>query len=1380
MHPISRYPLKPHFQHSSLFAKGLPEDIGDDEIRRIFRNFHQILRINIISADNSVGGSWRRLIWGEMKGAKVAQVEFSSIAIAEKAFAVLNLRVIPDSNPPVVLALSPSRDQSPYTLTFSGYPRLVNPIPSHFTDIDLYTLIRRFGALASARVDNTLGGIVQFWNEDDACAAEVSVRSAFARTSRVTLQAYDPRTIKCFNLPPSIDELGLRTLFEQFGYVTSIRVAHNSNGGCGLVSFIKPDEAFNAIQALHGTLLESKELVLRYHEPGTHFEDLAQPTSNGEVAQPKHQLTSTGHQGSANEIKKSSKSTTASSPSVEEAEKAKESAELLESERKRTKMQEQETQRKLEEKMRKEREEAELKEHEAAQKAHKEAELKARKDAEQEALKEAEQKAHEEAEQKAREAILQALRDTQQKTREEAEQKAHKEEELRARKDAEQKALKEAEEVHKEAERKAHEATIKMARDAEHRAREEDEQKARKESELKAREAESIAREATERKAREVEQNAQELEQAMQKERGESERKEAERKAQEAKQREHEEAERKEREAKQKEREEAERKEHEEKERAHLKEEARLKKWAEATKAEQERCHMRDNTRWAQIPWTDKYAIQHVLHAGSEFQKLQFSEGLPLVFESVPWPISESRSRLGPDNITSDNVKAFFASAKTSLKAEQYNKLLEVVHDLFLPDAWRERKALESVMDPSLRQSLGKAGNIVSQAVTPTFADALAIDPLKPHFLNSSLFVKNLPGAIKDEEIRRIFEEFEVLRVLTTRVEEPTAGGGGGKRNRKRKGKKGTKTVQIEFASITAAEKAFAILNLRVNIPGSIPPILLTLSPSPDQSSISEFTGNPRIVKSLPSFFVTDTQLYTFLRPFGPLASAHIDHTLGGVVQFWNDDDACAAEAVIRTVFAGSLKITLQAYDPCNIYCANLCPDVDEPTLRAVFEPFGVITSTRLMRGKGGRNICYGFVGFESPSEASNAMYALQGAILGSKSLTLRYHEPKMSSKPTVQPTLKKEETPTRDEPTSNQFQSGWGGSDKSSDDTAVESSNFCETHEEAKQEYEASRHYEEKLERLHTELSDSHNLRSSERETTESLRSQIKQLEEQVSDLRSTLREAELDRDALRVQSEEWRRKFTITDSRLKIVELEGDRPLWEAAKKKREMKEKEEAEKAEQARRKAELLESERKMRELLEQEKRRVLEDKARKEREEAQRKARERAIAEEKERARAKEAIRLKAWKEATQAEQQRCRLRDANLWGTIGEWANQHALQRVAILSTEFGQTKFSEEMPLTFENVPWPVLEDPMTLGVDDITWDSVEAFFVYAKTTQGVDRYKKFIETIHRLFHPDKWRARRALETVMEETLRKSLERAGNIVSQAITPLWRDTKNGP
>ncbi|KAF7368819.1 Polyadenylate-binding protein 1 [Mycena venus] len=109
-----------------------------------------------------------------------------------------------------------------------------------------------------------------------------------------------------------------------------------------------------------------------------------------------------------------------------------------------------------------------------------------------------------------------------------------------------------------------------------------------------------------------------------------------------------------------------------------------------------------------------------------------------------------------------------------------------------------------------------------------------------------------------------------------------------------------------------------------------------------------------------------------------------------------------------------------------------------------------------------------------------------------------------------------------------------------------------------------------------------------------------------------------------LRDEFEGVKRALEIAESRLKILQLEADRPLWEAAKKKRE--ETERVERArEERRRAAELAESRRKMQEFQEQEKAR------KRAAEEAERKERLRREAEERAR-QEKEGVRTQAARE----------------------------------------------------------------------------------------------------------------------------------------------------
>ena len=246
------------------------------------------------------------------------------------------------------------------------------------------------------------------------------------------------------------------------------------------------------------------------------------------------------------------------------------------------------------------------------------------------------------------------------------------------------------------------------------------------------------------------------------------------------------------------------------------------------------------------------------------------------------------------------------------------------------------------------------------------------------------------------------------------------------------------------------------------------------------------------------------------------------------------------------------------------------------------------------------------------------------------------------------------------------------------------------------------------------------------------------------------------------------------------------------------------------EETRRQRELVESIRKMRDLREmeevdrrdriekerqaglkrQEDERVAQvERDRKEREERERKEREeREEREEKERLERekrekeqREAHRQRQYEDASETERQRCWQRDSACWNLNSRWivwTKEHGVGRFQVVSAEFDEIKFCDNQPLTFESVPWPVLASPYHLTVDDIEWSAVEAFFDAAQVIVDESQYKTMVEKAHRRFHPDKWRSRGLLNTVLDFDLRKRLEEAGNIVAQAITPIWLASKS--
>ncbi|KAI0319318.1 hypothetical protein OF83DRAFT_1082359 [Amylostereum chailletii] len=81
--------------------------------------------------------------------------------------------------------------------------------------------------------------------------------------------------------------------------------------------------------------------------------------------------------------------------------------------------------------------------------------------------------------------------------------------------------------------------------------------------------------------------------------------------------------------------------------------------------------------------------------------------------------------------------------------------------------------------------------------------------------------------------------------------------------------------------------------------------------------------------------------------------------------------------------------------DPCNLFCKNLDPSIDSNSLFAHFRQYGQIVSARVMRNENGESRGFGFVSYQTPDQAAAALHAMNGAILGTKQLVVRLHEPK-------------------------------------------------------------------------------------------------------------------------------------------------------------------------------------------------------------------------------------------------------------------------------------------------------------------------------------------------------------------------------------------------
>lgn len=92
-------------------------------------------------------------------------------------------------------------------------------------------------------------------------------------------------------------------------------------------------------------------------------------------------------------------------------------------------------------------------------------------------------------------------------------------------------------------------------------------------------------------------------------------------------------------------------------------------------------------------------------------------------------------------------------------------------------------------------------------------------------------------------------------------------------------------------------------------------------------------------------------------------------------------------EEELRRSYEQAKLEKLSKYQGVNLYIKNLEDDFDDDKLRAEFEPFGAITSCKVMRDEKGTSKGFGFVCFSSPDEATKAVAEMNNKMIGTKPL---------------------------------------------------------------------------------------------------------------------------------------------------------------------------------------------------------------------------------------------------------------------------------------------------------------------------------------------------------------------------------------------------------
>jgi len=264
-----------------------------------------------------------------------------------------------------------------------------------------------------------------------------------------------------------------------------------------------------------------------------------------------------------------------------------------------------------------------------------------------------------------------------------------------------------------------------------------------------------------------------------------------------------------------------------------------------------------------------------------------------------------------------------------------------------------------------------------------------------------NIFIKNLDKKIDHKSLFDTFQQFGSILSCKIELDETNESKGYG---------------YIQFTTQEAADKAIdkvnaKMLNGKKVFVGAFVPRKERLA----ENSTKKYTNV--FVKNLDER-VDDDKLKQLFTPFGAIKSVvvmkdEMNKSKGfGFINFGTPEEAEAAvqglndtevegkaiyvgraqkkserEAELRSKFEQMKMEHMTKYQGVNLYIKNLDDDIDDTKLRGIFDPFGTITSAKVMGDPKGQPKGFGFVCFSTPEEATKAVTEMNGKIVGSKPL---------------------------------------------------------------------------------------------------------------------------------------------------------------------------------------------------------------------------------------------------------------------------------------------------------------------------------------------------------------------------------------------------------
>nr|CEL64567.1 TPA: RNA recognition motif domain-containing protein,putative [Neospora caninum Liverpool] len=230
--------------------------------------------------------------------------------------------------------------------------------------------------------------------------------------------------------------------------------------------------------------------------------------------------------------------------------------------------------------------------------------------------------------------------------------------------------------------------------------------------------------------------------------------------------------------------------------------------------------------------------------------------------------------------------------------------------------------------------------------------------------ITKKIFVGSIPHTVTEEELRKKAEEHGTVTALFY-MKDQTAGDRG--------------WAFVTYETVYDAQNAIEALNeKRPFSDDSGPALEVRFANQKPSSNSSTFQNKPA---------ATSTAQSEWQEYFTPEGHAYYYNTVTGVTQWEKPADFEKPAAVAPRSCVGMMNHAATRFGPpgSNVFVANLSYEWNDIDLIQHFQHFGNILSARIQRGMEGNSRGFGFVSFDNPQAAVNAIRGMNGFSCGGR-----------------------------------------------------------------------------------------------------------------------------------------------------------------------------------------------------------------------------------------------------------------------------------------------------------------------------------------------------------------------------------------------------------